>query len=102
MNDDLLVSWDPVGLDLGGQPANVIGYRIYDMTGGTPFLLADVTSSPHTIPGHIVDPSLPYPVAVAAYNSVGEGEMSDTVVPGPPSQSVPSKVLGVTAAIIPK
>ena len=101
MNDDLLVSWNEVLLDIGGQPANIIGYKIYDMT-GTPTEVADVTASPHTLVGYITDPAATYPVAVAAYNSAGEGPMSATVVPNAPAQSVPEMVQGITATIIPK
>ncbi len=101
MNDDLLVSWTPVTLDIGGQPANVAGYRVYDMNGGQT-LLADVPSGPTTIVGHIVDPNEAYPVAVAAYNAVGEGPLSTAVITSPPTQSVPEMVQGVTATIIPK
>jgi hypothetical protein len=101
MNDDLLVSWDDVLLDIGGQPANVIGYKIYDMT-GSPTEVADVTASPHTLVGYISDPAAVYPIAVAAYNSAGVGPMSQTVIPSAPDQSVPEMVQGVTATIIPK
>ena len=102
MNDDLLVSWTPVAQDIGGQPANVLGYKIYAVNAGVYTELADVPSSPHTLVGYVSDPTQSYPVAVAAYNSVGEGPVSATVVPSPPAQSVPSMVQGVTATIIPK
>ena len=101
MNDDLLVNWNEVLLDIGGQPANVIGYKIYDMT-GAPTEVADVTAPPHTLVGYISDPSTVYPIAVAAYNAAGTGPMSQTVIPSTPEQSVPEMVQGVTATILPK
>lgn len=102
MNDDLFLDWTPVTLDIGGQPANVQGYRIYDMSGASPSLVADVSSGPTTLVGYVTDPNAQYPVSVSAYNSAGEGPLSSTVVPSPPSQSVPSQVTGLSATIIPK
>ena len=103
VNDDLLVSWDAQALDIGGQPSNVLGYKIYDMR-SAPVEIADVAAplTSQLIVGFIGDPSLPHPVAVSAYNAVGEGEMSDVVVAGPPAASVPAKVMGVQAVIVPK
>lgn len=102
--DDLRVDWLPVTQDIGGQPANVLGYRIYDLTNpASPELKADaglVTS--FLLVDYITDPLVQYPVAVAAYNSVGEGPLSVTVVPGSPAASVPEQVQGVQATIIPK
>ena len=104
MNDDLLVSWNLVGLDIGGQPANVLGYHIYDMTDlSAPVQVADETGgTTHTLVGFVTDPTAIYPVAVAAYNAIGEGPMSTIVIPSPPSASVPGQVTGVTATIVPK
>lgn len=102
MNDDILVGWTPVLLDIGGQPANTLGYKIWDMSGATPVEVADVTDSPHTLVGYVDDPTRTYSFAVAAYNVQGEGPMSSTIVASAPSASIPAQVAGVTVTIIPK
>jgi len=104
-NEELAVTWAEVAVDIGGQPAQVQGYRIYDMTDpAAPFLAAEVRApaSSHTLVGYVEDANNPPPIAVAAYNSVGEGARSQTVVASAPSLSVPSQVTGVTVTIIPK
>ena len=104
MFDDLRVDWLPVNQDIGGQPANVLGYKIFDLTNPvSPSLIVDaglVTS--FLIVDHVKDPLVQYPVAVLAYNAIGDGPLSITVVPGSPSASVPEQVQGVQATIIPK
>ena len=103
MNDDILVSWLPVDLDIGGQPANVLGYKIWDMRdSAAPVQVADVTESPHTLLGFVDDTTVLYTLAVSAYNAEGDGPLSATVVAAAPSASVPAQVLGVSATITPK
>jgi len=73
MNDDILVSWVAVTQDIGGQPANVLGYKIWDMR-DVPVQVADVTSGEsHTLVGFVDDPAALYPIAVSAYNAEGDG-----------------------------
>lgn len=103
MNDDLVVSWNPVLTDIGGQPANVLGYKVFDMVDpAAPVEVADVPGVTVTLVGYVTDPAATYPVAVLAYNAVGDGPMSAIVTPGFPSASVPSQVVGVIATIVPK
>jgi len=103
MNDDILVSWLPVTQDIGGQPANVLGYKIWDMRdAAAPVQVADVAESPHTLVGFVDDTTVLYSFAVNAYNAIGDGPLSSTVVATAPSASVPEQVLGVSATIIPK
>jgi len=105
MNDDLLVGWIATSLDLGGQPANVLGYKIWDMTDPLNPVLAADTLSPitgYTLVGFVLDPNNPPPISVSAYNVQGDGARSATVIAGLPSLSVPEAVQGVTAVIIPK
>ena len=102
MNDDIVITWTPVVLDIGGQPANVLGYKIWDMSSGTPVEAADVPSGPHTLVGYVADATLTYSFAVSAYNAQGEGLMSTTIVAALPTASIPEQVTGVTVTIIPK
>ncbi len=103
MNDDLLVSWNSVALDIGGQPANVLGYKVFDMANpSAPVEVADVVGLSATLVGYVQDPATQYPIAVSAYNAIGDGPLSITVVPGAPNPSVPERVSGVTATILPK
>ncbi len=103
--EDLLVSWSPVTLDIGSQPANVLGYKIWNMTDPlNPVEAADVLApaTSHLIVDFVDIPSSPPPIAVSAYNTEGDGARSSTVVARPPSQSVPEAVQGVTAVVVPK
>jgi len=103
MNDDIFVSWNSVALDIGGQPANVLGYKIWDMRELTaPVQVADVVGVSHTLLGFVDDTTALYPLAVSAYNAIGDGPMSATIVAAAPSASVPEQVTGVSATIIPK
>ena len=105
MNDDLQVSWLETLLDIGGQPAEVQGYRVWDMTAPlNPVELAEVFAPTLTVTleGIVADPNNPPPVAVSAYNAIGDGARSATVIAGLPSLSVPEAVSGVSAVILPK
>jgi len=103
MNDDLQVDWIAVTLDIGGQPANVLGYKIWDMTDPlVPAEVDDVTTTSSLLVGFVSDPNNAPPIAVSAYNAEGDGARSATVIASPPSASVPEQVGGVTAVIIPK
>lgn len=102
MNDDIVVTWDPVTLDIGGQPANVQGYRIYDTALPPEVPIADTTDNPHTLVGYVDDPTKTYSFAVTAYNAEGEGLKSVAVVAASPSASIPEQVTGVTVTIAPK
>lgn len=103
MNDNLLVSWNPVPLDIGGQPANILGYKVWDMSDPlVPAEVADVLGLTVTLVDFVADPNNPSPIAVSAYNAQGDGARSSTVTAGVPTPSVPEAVQGVTAAILPK
>ena len=103
--EDLLIGWLATALDIGGQPANVQGYKIWDMTDplnpveaqnvpapATAFLLVDFVTDPNNAP----------PIAVSAYNAQGDGARSATVIASAPAPSVPEAVQGVTAVVVPK
>ena len=103
MNDDLLVAWLVTLLDIGGQPANVLGYKIWDMTDPlVPVEVADVTGTEYLLVDFVADPNNPPPVAVSAYNAQGDGARSATVIASAPNPSVPEAVQGVSATIVPK
>jgi len=103
MNDDILVTWDPVTLDIGGQPANVLGYRVYDTTlPEAPIADVEAPLVDATLVGYVDDPTKTYSFSVAAYNLVGEGPKSVAVVASPPTASIPEQVTGVTVTIVPK
>ena len=103
MNDDLLVSWNAVALDIGSQPAAILGYKVWDMTDPlVPVEVADVRSLITALDDFVSDPNNPPPIAVSAYNAQGDGARSATVTAVLPNPSVPEAVQGVTAVIIPK
>lgn len=103
MNDDLLVSWNAVSLDIGGQSANILGYKVWDMADSlVPVEVADVSVLTATLVDFVSDPNSPRPIAVSAYNAQGDGARSATVIASAPNPSVPEAVQGVTAVIIPK
>ncbi len=104
MNDDLQISWNPASLDIGGLPAQTLGYKIWNMSDPlNPAEVADVNdgSTTVTLTGFVTDPINPPPIAVSAYNSIGDGARSATVIASPPGRSVPETVTGVTAIVIP-
>lgn len=98
MNEDLFVSWDEVTRDIGGLITKPSGYKIY----ADGVEVADVSGTSHTLVGFIADITALPSISVSAYNPSGEGERSEAVIPAPPDASVPEKVTGVTATIIPK
>jgi hypothetical protein len=80
-----------------------LGYKVFDMTNpSAPQEVADVVGLSTTLIGYVKDPTTQYPIAVSAYNAVGDGPLSATVIPGSPGPSVPERVTGITATIIPK
>lgn len=103
MNEDLVVSWGAVAVDTAGLPTNVLGYKVWNVTDpALPQLIGDVgIALSATFPGYVADASQPLSVAVSAYNSVGDGQMSDAVEAVVQS-GVPAQVTGVQATIVPK
>ena len=92
---DVLISWTPLGGDIGG-------YRIYDVTGAAPVLMQDV--GPTAVQYLAVDYLTAYgdyQFATAAYNGAGEGPMS------PPGQGsftmeLPGQMPAPGVVVVPK
>ncbi len=103
MSYDLQVGWLEVTQDKYGQPANTLGYKVWDMTDDqNPVEKADVPDLTATLVDFVADPDNAPPVAVCAYNAEGDGTRSDAVIADPPGPAVPAAVQGVTATILPK
>lgn len=104
MADDVRIQWTPPILTRLGNPANVLGFKVYERLPGDVVQLAQDVQDPAATEITLLDYATElrvYEFAVAAYNAAGDGPLSPFGSDAPDAD-VPARMGVPTVSVIPK